>query len=218
MHPDRTDRGVDQGENALGFTQSIGKKHRGDFAALILAPPAIDLVGDLARIGPAENRKAKGTLGDQGMAPHGFERLAGSVFLPLVVARHDAGIPFSGDLYLCGTEHVPRWVKGYFDATDLKTLSEWDGFDDRTISDPFAQYAFSGNRAQVRPRSGTRVVAVCVGDECPANSPSRINMESALRAVEAFRRLNEKTAWVDRFAQKLIDAETSMDSYSYPST
>ena len=118
------------------------------------------------------------TLGNERVAPHGFERRGDTIVRGLVVA---AGHPyFTLVLHtdLRRTDHMSSGMKAETNAVDLTYFAVRNAFHNNVVTKPMFQNGNALGVAQVGPHSNTRMIAVCMSDDRTIHHTPRINVDT----------------------------------------
>ncbi len=174
------------GQYALRLAQRIAVQD-GRFAAFgAFAAPGRNIGRDLGGVGPAIHRQAEGRLGDEGVAGHHFERLAGGIGLALVVAGGDPDLAIHLDAHLRRPQHVSGRMQRHACTPQLKRFTIRMRVIDLVAQAPL-QDGQALARAVVLAHAAAGVVAVTMRNHRARHRPPRVDMEIALRAIEALR-------------------------------
>ena len=175
-------------QDALRLADRVAEQHRRLSTRLVATPPLEQLVDHHLGGIPPVNRKAEGGFGDEGLTAHGFERVAGRVGRPFVVAGHDAHTVVRAqwfEAYLRRAQHVSRGMKAHPHVADGDRLAIRDMLDDRFRSESPPEKTGAWRRAQVRGAARPRVITMRMRDQRARHRPPRIDVEATGGAEEA---------------------------------
>ena len=171
------------GQQSLRLAECIAVQH-GGFAARRAPPPPVDDAGNhLGGVGPAVDRKGKGRLRQETVASQRYERGAGRIRLPLVVAGHDPATAVHLDAYLRRAQDVPGRMQRHACPPQDELLAVAVRIDGAFAEPPAQQLEPIGGRVAAAV-ARARMVAVCVREHGRADRLQRIDEEVAGRAVQ----------------------------------
>ncbi len=109
------------GNHALRLSQRIGAhQHASTFVLVQTVQQVIDFA---ARVGMAEDGKPERRLGNEDVARHRHEFMAGGVRPPFVIAGNDDFLARMLEHDLCASEHMACGYEGDIDVADTESLS-----------------------------------------------------------------------------------------------
>ena len=186
MHEDRSIRDARKlGEDALGLANGVAKERRGPLRAFVVFPPFDDFSHDRLGPIPSIDRQTKRGLGDERVAPHGFERRAGGIGGALVVSQPRPKLPSAIlDSDLRRSQDVTCGMERDADAAERQRVAVRQGFDACLRPEPAFQEAPGRFGAQVGLAARPRVIAVDVRNQRAFGRSPGIHVEAAGRAVE----------------------------------
>ncbi len=184
VRQDRPDAGIQLREDALGLSQGIGEENAGRALLLVLPPPGVDVGCHVVRVGPVENRKPEGGLGDESVAAQRLEGRAGRVRMALEIAGDDPHLAPVLHPDLGRAEDVSGRMQRQPDAVEDERGPVWQFLDMDGLAQPDSQQAgaFRGREIAPAPRPG--VVGVRVGDDRPVDRLPGVDKKTAIPAVQ----------------------------------
>ena len=214
MADDWSDGGIDRRRQPLRLAERIGQQHARAAGIAVGPPPGVDLRGDRFRILPAIDRQAEGGLGDEHIALHRLERVAGWVGLELVVARHHPGHAAVRQSHLRRAEHVPRGMERHLDAIDGERVPVPKAVDRCRVSHAAAEHEHAGGRAEIAAAAGAGMVGMGMRDDRAGHPPPGVDVEIALGAVEARISHSEQIGHARRLPDAGVDAASVAQRYA----
>ena len=116
---DWPNRGIDPGEQPLGFAKRIAKNQAGAAMLLVAPPPRIDVGKHFFLRCPAVDWQPKGRFSNKCVTWHWLERRACRVYPGLVITRCNPDLTTMGYTHLCRAKNVTSRVQRHIDAIDV---------------------------------------------------------------------------------------------------
>ena len=173
-----------QRDEALAFAQPVDAHQ---MRALGKGPERGEELCHLAlRRFVTEDRKSECRLGDEEIAGHDLESIAGGIGLPLVVARDDGALTLMFDDQLCCAEDVAGRPQRYGDAANLECLAIGEGLkrSRRACAKPQLHDGDGIGGRQHGGMPGPRMIGVAMGYDGAIDRRMRVDVKSARQAVE----------------------------------
>ncbi|MNT08530.1 hypothetical protein D3C72_1432740 [compost metagenome] len=206
MHDHRAGQAIDAGvvqqamQDALRLAEAVGVDNAGAAGVCVGLPPVQDLPHQHCLRRPAVDRQAEGAFGDEGIARHRLERIAGAVGFELVVAGGDPDLPAVFDAHLGRAEHMSCGMQAQRDAVVADALAVGQGIE-VDARQARQQHAAARFRAQVMGVAETGVVRVGMGNDGALDRAPGIDIEVARRAIQALRAGDDQVAGMGRLGR-----------------
>ena len=190
VHDDAADGRVDTGDQPLRLAEAVAQQQAGTAGSGVGAPPGVHLGQHLGLRTPAVDRQAEGAFGDEAVATHRLEGVAGGVGVAgdaagEVVPRGHPDAAGVFDAHLRRAQHVAGRVQAERDAVPAHRLAVGQRLQ-RDVAQPRAQHAGAGRAGEIGAVAAPRVVGMGVRDDGARHRPPGVDEEVARRAVQAF--------------------------------